>query len=118
MGYSAFEPNITYAKVIIRGANSMKWYLDLHQSGGLRVSDVIRQVHQYLHGHESNSDALSHRMQASVSTGHYRDASHQRDGYAYGTTQRIVLLGAHHFFYGLTPAGENNTWNLYLCTGS
>jgi len=117
MGCSAFEPSMPYAKVIIRVAN-VKWHLALH-AGKLTVSDVIRQIHEFLHGHESsNSDALSHRMQASISTGEYRDASYQRDGYAYGTTQRIALLGAHHFFYGLTPAGEGNAWNLCLCTGS
>lgn len=118
MGFSAFEPSITYARVFVRVGNT-QMHVDLHQSGLLTVSEVIRQIHQFLHGHvPSNSDALSHRMQASVSTGGYRDASHERDGYAYGTTQRIALLGAHHFFYGLTPAGGDNAWNLCLCTGS
>ena len=113
---SAFNPSMTYAKIIIHGPS--KWILQAHSAQPLTVYTILSQIYHFLQQADFPHDALSSRMRfPNANAGEFREQSSHRDGYGSGV-RRIDLLGPRHFLYGFAPSNEEgNTWNLYFCMG-
>lgn len=115
MSSSAFNPSMTYARIIIHGPS--KWILLAHSPQPLTVYIILLQIYHFLQQADLQQDALSARMRfPTTHTGEYREQTSHRDGYGSGV-RRIDLLGSRRFLYGFAPSNEEgNTWNLNFCT--